>query len=104
MSTENTQPNESDDEVLVYDAQNDEHVTMHKVNVSDEDKSFLQCLYDADDFLSTSEIKSRTGLGRRQINYRYKKFGEDRYTEIIEVGRVDPKDLPRNLEKILKKF
>lgn len=90
------------DEILIYDEQEDEHVTMHKIPVNDKDRSFLQCLFEADGYLTTSEIRQQTGINRRLLNYRYNKFGEERYSEIVDIAKVDEEDLPKNIEEMKK--
>lgn len=91
---------EHSDELLVYDLQNNEYLHIDKIAVNDKDKAFLQCLYEAEDFLTTMEIGEITGIDRNLIHYRYDKFGRKRYTEILDINNVNPDELPQKLEKM----
>lgn len=92
--------NSDENKILVYDEENDEQVEMHKISINDKDKAFLQCLYEADGYLTTMEIGKITGIDRNLVHYRYDKFGRDRYTEVIDVRDVDSEQLPRRLEQM----
>lgn len=76
----------------VYNSKKEEEVPMHKIPINEKDKSFLKALYDSAAPLSTTELKKQTGLTRKNIRYRYDKFGRDTYTEVIEVSKADPND------------
>lgn len=92
--------NESDD-VLVYDEEKGEHVKMHEVPINENDKAFLKTLFEADGPLTTTDIREKTGMERYNVRYRYKKFGEEKYSEIISIDRIrNDESLATTVEEI----
>lgn len=85
---------EEGDEVLVFDGKIDKHVEMYEIPINEKDKIFLKTLFEADGPLTTTDIREKTGLERYDVIYRYKKFGEERYTEILSIEHIGPKDDP----------
>lgn len=85
-------------EVSVLDEKHDEQVTMHQIQINEKDRRFLSALQESDEPLTTSEIRERTGLNRKDTDYRYDKFGRKQYTEIVSVREADPSVLNRQVK------
>ncbi|QIB75235.1 hypothetical protein G3I44_13635 [Halogeometricum borinquense] len=85
-------------EVSTLDEKYDEQVSIHQIQIGEKDREFLSVLYNSDEPLTTAEIRERSGLDRREIDYRYDKFGRERYTEIIDVSPADPSILNRQVQ------
>lgn len=86
---------ESVDELLVYDNKKEEYVTLENIPVNEKDRKVLSVLSDSelvdeDGFVLITDMKEYTGLSRKDVDYRFKKFGEDRYENVLDIERVSP--------------
>lgn len=90
------------DDSGIFDEKNDVYMPMSKISINKKDKAFLQCLYQADQYLTTMDISEITGISRNLIHYRYDKFGRKQYTELVDVRTVDSSQLPKKLEDMKK--
>lgn len=89
-----TPPDAEADELLVYDSKEEEYKTIHTIPINDKDKVLLKYLFEKDEeeFVSISELKDKTGIKRRNLDTRFKKFGR-RYG-LFEITKKDADEVP----------
>lgn len=94
-----TKESELNDET-VYNKQTEQQQSVYKINFNEHDKTYLKCLYDEEGFLTTTQIKAKTGLDVDKIGYRNRKFGTQKYIEFVKVEKADTSKLPSHMEQM----
>jgi len=95
---------ESVDELLVYDNKQEEYVTLENIPINEKDRKVLSVLSDSDlvdedGFVLITDLKKYTDMSRKDVDYRFRKFGEERYENILDLERVSPPGKTYNARK-----